>query len=81
MEKPTSVNEQITDSVTQVNQKVLGEAPAMALGSLYQTMANALAMSSANLVYTQQQMDTVMNATVASSVQIILGNNEKKTTK
>ncbi|NQZ12317.1 MAG: RebB family R body protein, partial [Algicola sp.] len=28
------VNEQITDSVTQVNTKVVGETPAMAMGNL-----------------------------------------------
>lgn len=34
---PTSVNEQITDSVTQVNTKVLGDAPAIAMGSIYES--------------------------------------------
>jgi hypothetical protein len=33
---------QITDSVTQSNVKVIGEAPAMAMGSLYQTIAGAM---------------------------------------
>lgn len=33
---PTSVNNQITDAVTQTNTKVLGEAPAIALGNLYE---------------------------------------------
>ena len=36
-----TVNDQITDAVTQVNVKVLGEAPAEALGSLYQSMAHS----------------------------------------
>ncbi len=40
---PTSVNDQITDSVTQANVKVLGDSPAMALGNLYQATAQALA--------------------------------------
>jgi hypothetical protein len=31
---PTSVNNQITDSVSQANLKVLGDAPAMSMGSL-----------------------------------------------
>jgi len=33
---PTAVNSQITDSITQANTKVLGDAPAMAMGNLYQ---------------------------------------------
>ncbi len=40
---PTSVNDQITDSVTQANTKVLGDAPAIAMGNLYQATAQALA--------------------------------------
>ncbi|MCO2331148.1 R body protein RebB-like protein, partial [Pseudomonas aeruginosa] len=37
MSFPTAVNDQITDAVTQSNVKVVGEAPAMALGTIYQT--------------------------------------------
>ena len=40
---PTSVNNQITDAVTQANVKVLGDAPAIAMGNLYQATAQALA--------------------------------------
>jgi len=35
-----TVNSQITDAVTQTNVKVVAEAPAMAMGSIYQTMAH-----------------------------------------
>lgn len=35
------VNTQITDSVTQTNTKVLGEAPAQAMGQIYQSHAQA----------------------------------------
>jgi hypothetical protein len=42
---PTAVNDQITDSVTQANVKVLGDAPAMALANLYQASAQALSNS------------------------------------
>ncbi|MEN1696009.1 RebB family R body protein, partial [Pseudomonas aeruginosa] len=41
MSFPTAVNNQITDAVTQSNVKVIGEAPAMALGSIFQTMAHS----------------------------------------
>ena len=45
---PTSVNSQITDAVTQANVKVLADAPAMALGSLYQSMAQASGLAAQN---------------------------------
>ena len=35
MAYPTSVNSQITDAITQVNVKALGDAPAIAMGNLY----------------------------------------------
>ena len=36
---PTAVNSQITDAVTQANVKVLADAPAMAMGAIYQSLA------------------------------------------
>ncbi|MGV8520989.1 RebB family R body protein, partial [Pseudomonas aeruginosa] len=39
MSFPTAVNDQLTDAVTQSNAKVLGQAPALALGTVYQTIA------------------------------------------
>ncbi len=52
---PTSVNNQVTDAVTQSNVKVIGEAPAMAMGSLYQTMAHSTNILFENAVSSQQQ--------------------------
>lgn len=52
---PTSVNDQITDSVTQANTKVLGDAPAIAMGNLYQATAQALANTAHNAPHAQQQ--------------------------
>ncbi|MCC8473925.1 RebB family R body protein [Xanthomonas arboricola] len=52
---PTAVNNQITDSVTQVNTKVLGDAPAIAMGNLYQATAQALANAAHNATNAQQQ--------------------------
>ncbi|MCF2909649.1 RebB family R body protein [Pseudoalteromonas sp. DL2-H2.2] len=40
---PTAVNSQITDAVTQVNTKVLGDTPAVAMGNLMLTSSQALA--------------------------------------
>ena len=52
---PTAVNSQITDSTTQANTKVLGDAPAVALGNLYQATAQALANAAHNATNAQQQ--------------------------
>ena len=43
MAYPTAVNDEITDGVTQANVTVLGQAPAMAMGVIYQAQANAIA--------------------------------------
>ena len=43
MAYPTAVNDEITDGITQANVTVLGQAPAMAMGVIYQAQANAIA--------------------------------------
>jgi len=68
---PTTVNPQITDAVTQSNVKVLGEAPAMAMGTVYQAMAQAVGLSMQNAVSAQQQMSTIAAATTAQGVNLI----------
>lgn len=51
---PTAVNSQITDATAQANAKTLGSAPAVALGSVYQATAQALANAAHNATATQQ---------------------------
>ena len=58
MSFPTTVNDQITDAVTQANVKVLAEAPAMAMGSMFQTMAHSTGILFQNAVSAQQQQNT-----------------------
>lgn len=74
---PTSVNSQITDAVTQTNVKVLGDAPAMAMGSLYQSLANSLSLAAQNAVSAQQNMNEISMATTTACVAAILGNDSK----
>lgn len=69
---PTALNSQITDAVTQSNVKVIGEAPAMALGSLYQVLAHAAGIAGENLVTQQQNANAVSQALVSRCVQTIL---------
>lgn len=70
---PTAVNDQITDSVTQANVKVLGEAPAQAMASVYQTAAHSLGLAMENLVSNQQNANNVAQAVVTRCVSSLLG--------
>ncbi|MCC2605101.1 RebB family R body protein [Planctobacterium marinum] len=55
MSQPEFVNGAVVDSTTTVNASVGAVAPAMAMGNLYQTIGNSVAMAAANAVYAQQQ--------------------------
>lgn len=68
---PTSVNSQITDSITQANVETLGVSPAVAMGNLYQAVAQALANAAHNATAAQQQMYiTAQAATTQGVIQI-----------
>ena len=70
-----SVNGAVVDSVTIANTKVLAEAPAMAMGSLYQTIGNSVAMSAANAVYAQQQANIAHQAATTLGVTKLFSQN------
>lgn len=70
------VNGQVTDSVTISNTQVLGEAPSMAMGSLYQTVGNSVAMAAANAVYAQQQANVGHQSTSSIGVAKLFSNNK-----
>jgi len=63
------VAEQVTDAVTQANVKVVGEAPAMAMGSLYQTMTHSTGLMFENSVSNQNLQN--MTAQAASTQGIM----------
>ncbi len=71
MAYPTSVNNQITDSVTQANVKVLGDAPAIAMGNLYQATAQALANAAHNATTAQQQTNIMAQAATTMGVAML----------
>ena len=56
MALPTPVNGMITDAVTQTNVKVLGDAPAMAMGAIYQSLAHSTGILYENAASSQQQL-------------------------
>ncbi|BFM50401.1 RebB family R body protein [Marinomonas sp. THO17] len=62
------VNEQITDSVTQVNTKVVGETPAMAMGNLLLSTSQALGTAAHNATAAQQQAQITMQAATVQGV-------------
>ena len=53
---PTPVNGMITDAVTQANVKVLGDAPAMAMGAIFQSLAHSTGILYENATSSQQQL-------------------------
>ena len=68
---PTSVNDQITDSVTQSNVEVLGDAPAVAMGNLYQATAQALGNAAHNATTSQQQTNVTAQAATTQGVALL----------
>jgi len=68
---PTAVNNQITDSITQANVQVLGTAPAIAMGNLYQAIAQALANAAHNATLAQQQMYVTAQAATTMGVSLL----------
>lgn len=74
----TPVNGQITDAVTQANVKVLGDAPAMAMGSLFQATAQALANAAHNATAQQQNAAILAQAILTRSATNLLGSNPGK---
>ncbi|MBU1002272.1 MAG: RebB family R body protein [Proteobacteria bacterium] len=68
---PTSVNDQVTDSVTQANVEVLGMAPANAMGNLYQATAQALGNAAHNATTSQQQTNVTAQAATTMGVAIL----------
>ncbi len=69
---PTSLNSMITDSITQVNTKVLGDAPAVAMGNLFVATGQALANAAHNATSNQQQSYVTMQASTTQGVSTLL---------
>jgi len=65
---PTAVNGQITDAVTQANVKVLGDAPAMAMGAIFQSLGHSTGILYENAVSAQQQLQIAAQAATNQGV-------------
>lgn len=71
MAYPTSVNSQITDSVTQANTKVVGDAPAVAMGNLFVASSQALSNAAHNATFNQQQAGLISQSSMTQSVSTL----------
>lgn len=71
-ETPLMVNSQITDAVSQSVMSVLGEAPAQAVGVLYQIAAQASGMAIQNSVSNQNNLNQLNSTLVTQAVNLIL---------
>lgn len=65
------VNQQITDAVTQSNVKVVAEAPAMALGNVYQSAAHSTGIMFENAVNAQAQQNILAQTATTQGVMQI----------
>jgi hypothetical protein len=72
MAYPTAVNSQITDSISQVNTKVLGDSPAIAMGNLFVATSQALSNAAHNATNNQQQSYVTMQAATTQAVSTML---------
>jgi hypothetical protein len=66
-----SVNEQITDSITQTNAEVVGDAPAQAMGTLYQIASASAGTSLQNAVHAQNNQNALNNAATTEGVNLL----------
>lgn len=71
MAYPTSVNSQVTDSITQVNTKVLGDSPSMAMGNLFVATSQALSNAAHNATTAQQQSVVTAQAATTQGISTL----------
>lgn len=67
----SGVNPQATDAVTHENLKAVAEAPALALGTLYQSAEQSGGVLMANAVATQQQLAVTAHAAANQGVMML----------
>jgi hypothetical protein len=67
----STVNSQITDSITESNTEVLGNSPSIAMANLYQATAQALANAAHNSTVAQQQGNILAQAVTTMGVNLI----------
>lgn len=61
----------VTDAVTQANVKVMAEAPAMAMGSLYQSASHATGILYENATNSQHNTNIIAQAATTQAVAVL----------
>lgn len=69
--RPEEIRSQGVGSIGSVNTKVLGDAPALAMGNLYQTTSQALANAAHNATNSQQQSNITAQASTTMGVSTL----------
>ncbi len=73
---PTSINNMITDSVSQSAVSVFGQSGALAIGSIQQGSAQASSLASSGLINATNNLNTVRQATINAAVASLLSYDE-----
>jgi Killing trait len=76
-----SINDQIRDSVEQINQLLQSGDSSTVRAMTYQIMAHSIALSLYNTVHQQQQMYILQNAVTTAAVQDALKSNPAEAIK
>lgn len=66
-----ALSSQVSDSITQPNVKVLGDAPSMAMGNLFMAVSQALADAAHNATNSQQQSNITGQAATTMGVSTL----------
>lgn len=66
-----SVSPKITDSISKVNTVVLGDAPAQAMATLYQTSAASAGIAMQNAVHAQSNQQAINVAATAEAIAML----------
>ncbi|MCG7534138.1 RebB family R body protein [Pseudoalteromonas sp. OOF1S-7] len=77
----STINDQITDSVNQVNTLLMGSAPMQSMGMLNVTASETIGMSMFNAVSAQQNAQTSASAAAAASCAKMLQQSPPPPTK
>jgi len=73
MANTDEVNGKITDAVAQTSVGVVAEAPSVAVGALYQSLASSNGLAMANAVSNQQNLNQLNPSIVAQAIAKING--------
>ena len=66
-----AVNPQVTGAIADTNVKVLGEAPAVAMALLYETVAHSVALAMTAAEQGQEQMEKIGEAIASAAAKNI----------